>query len=633
MRTNDTLRIAAVLAMALLIRGVRTVRAESKSRKLTPVAVKAVTVADKFWAPKLKIYRQETIAHSWRYVNSSIEELKNAAKPVKKPVRNGKWMEANLHKVLETAAYALAQDPNGELSRKVDKIVGIVAAGQQRDGFVHAWVITRKHKPWGTLYHQHDGYVSGHMYEAAAAHYRATGKKNFLEVACKSADQAWRHFIEKKNPGFPGHAEIELALCELYRVTGNKNYLELARAFIERRGKHPERATRYPPEYFQDHLPVRRQKEIKGHAVRAVFFATGVADVALETGDEDIRDAANRLWQSAAKRKLYITGSAGASGRGEAFAGDYELPGRGYCESCAACGMANFAHRMLRLEAHADAADELERILYNAVLHGIGLDGKTFYYRNPESDRNHPRGNNWCCCPPTLSRTLLQVGRYAYARTGKAIYVNLFVGGTCKVSLDKTPVQLRVETNYPWQGDVKMTVEPARGAEFAIHVRIPGWCRGAKLKLNGRAIDKPRIARGYAVLRRSWNKGDTIELEMPMPVVRVEAHPKIKANTGKVAIQRGPIIYALEGLDNDSKPLATLPADPRFKHEHREDFLGGVTVITGVSADNKPLTAIPFYVLANRQKSQQEVWLIQADKKEDTSGWEGKLYRQYAANP
>ena len=619
-----------VFAMVPLIHGAPAARAQSKNAKLTPVGVRMVKITDKFWSPKLKVYSVDTVAHSWRYVNGSVEELRSAATAEKKPVRNGKWMEANLHKVLETASYALGQGPNAELDKKVDEIIKTIAAGQQPDGFAHAWVITRKIKPWGTLYHQHDGYVSGHMYEAAAAHYRATGKKNFLAVACKSADQAWRHFIEKKNPGFPGHAEIELALCDLYRVTGNKKYLELAGAFVERRGKHPERATRYPPAYFQDHLPVREQKEIKGHAVRAVFFATGVADLALETGDKEMRAAANRLWSSAAKRKMYVTGSAGATGRGEAFAADYELPGRGYCESCAACGMANFAHRMLMLEADADIADELERILYNAVLHGIGLDGKTFYYRNPESDNNHARGNNWCCCPPTLSRTLLQVGRYAYGRTDDALHVNLFVGGTCEVSLAKTPVVVRAETNYPWDGAVKMTVEPAKAAEFSIHVRLPGWCRGAKLKVNGKAIDKPRVSKGYAVLRRTWKRGDTIELEMPMPVTRVEAHPKVKANTGKVAIQRGPIIYALEGLDNDARLPVTLPADPRFKCAHRADFLGGVTVVTGVTADNKPFTAIPFYVLANRAKSRQEVWCLQADKKENASGWEGKLYRRYA---
>jgi len=618
-------------SVVLCLQGVLPTRAAEEKTKLTPVAVKATKITSEFWAPKLKVYREDTVSHSWNYVNSSIEELRNAAKTEKQPVRNGKWMEANLHKVLETAAYALAQDPSQDLDRKVDETVAVIAAGQQPDGFVHGWVVTRKIQPWGDLYHQHDGYVSGHLYEAAAAHFRATGKRNYLEVACKSADQAWRHFIEQKNPGFPGHAEIELALVELYRVTGNKKYLDLARAFIERRGQHPERATRFPPAYFQDDLPVRQQKEINGHAVRAIFFATGVADVALETGDREMREAARRLWHSASKRKMYITGSAGASAHHEAFGPDYDLPNTGYCESCAACGMANFAHRMLRLEGDADAADELERILYNAVLHGIGLDGKTFYYRNPLSDRDHPRGNNWCCCPPTLSRTLLQLGRYAYAHTDRDIYVNLYVGGSCTARLSETPVVLRVETDYPWDGAVKIVVDPEKDAEFSVRLRIPGWCKDAKLKVNGQAIVQRQARKGYAVLARRWQRGNTIELVMPMPVMRMEAHPNVAANTGKVAIQRGPFVYGLEGLDNNGNPNITLPANPKFTHEHRKDFLGGLTVITGTSADGKPFTAIPFYALANRQKSQQEVWLSQSDKKQDASGWEGKLYREYRA--
>ena len=480
---------------------------------------------------------------------------------------------------------------------------------------------------------QHDGYVSGHLYEAAVAHFRATGKRNFLEVACKSADQAWRHFIEQKNPGFPGHAEIELALVELYRVTDNKKYLDLARAFIERRGKHPDRATHYPPIYFQDDLPVRQQKEINGHAVRAVFFATGVADVALETADKEMCEVAGRLWRSAAKHKIYITGSAGASAKHEAFGPDYDLPNGGYCESCAACGMANFALRMLRLEGHADAADEIERIMYNAVLHGIGLDGKTFYYRNPLTDKNHQRGNNWGCCPPTLSRTLLHLGRYAYAHTDRDVYVNLYVGGSVTAPLSETPVVLNVATDYPWNGAVKIAVEPKKDAKFSVRLRIPGWCKDAKLKVNGKAVAKPKISKGYAVLDRRWKSGDTIELDMPMPVIRMEAHPNVAANKGKVAIQRGPIVYGLEGLDNNGNPAVTLPADPKFKHEHRGDLLGGVTVVTGKTADGKSFTALPFYVLANRDESQQEVWITQSSKKEDASGWEGKLYREYNASP
>jgi len=623
MKTVEKLFVVAIVALL----GAHESTLAAQSAAMLPVAVQDVKVADSFWAPRMKVVRENMIPHSWKYVNGAVQELTNAGKAEKRPARCGRWMEANLHKLLETCAYALAQRKDPRLDAKVDEIVAITKAAQQPDGFVHAWVINRKAKPWGNLPHQHDGYVLGHLYEAAVAHYRATGKKNYLEIAVKSADQAWRHFIEKKTRGVPGHAEIELALVELYRATKNEKYVELARAFIERRGTKMGSATGNA--YHQEHLPIRKQNSIEGHAVRAVFFATGVADVALAAGDKDLRAAANRLWTSAAKRKLYVTGSAGAKGSGESFGGDYFLPNKGYCESCAACGMANFAHRMLQLEADADMADELERVLYNAVLHGIALDGKSSYYRNPLSDENHVRDNNWCCCPPTLSRTIMHVGRYAYGRTDKDIYVNLYVGGEATIPLKDNRVGLKVDTEYPWKPKVSITVNPSKPAEFAVHLRIPGWSRDTKLSVGGKLLAKPLVEKGYAVIRRTWKRGETIELDIPMPVMRIEAHPKVAENKGKVAIQRGPIIYGLEGLDNEGKPLVTLGGDPKFEAKYRADLLGGVTVVSGKTAEGKAFTAIPFYTLANREKSNQEVWLPQKGKTESRQGWEGRLYRQW----
>ena len=335
----------SLVAAALLLGACEAARA-GEPAAMRPVAVQDVRVADTFWAPRLKVMRENTIPHSWKWVQGAVQELKLAGKltTVKpEPEHRGrvKWREANLHKLLETCAYALAQQKDPKLDAKVDQMIAIIRAAQQPDGFVHAWAINRERKPWQALATEHNGYVQGHLYEAAVAHYRATGKRNYLDIAARSADQAWRHFIEKKTPGVPGHAEIELSLVELYRETKNEKYLELARAFIERRGTPPGSA------YRQEHLPVRKQNSIEGHAVRAVFFATGVADVALAAGDRDLRAAANRLWASATRRKLYITGSAGAIGRGEAFGPDYVLPNTGYAESCAACGMANFSIMIL----------------------------------------------------------------------------------------------------------------------------------------------------------------------------------------------------------------------------------------------------------------------------------------------
>ena len=599
------------------------------SKPLKPVGMKAVRITDNFWAPKLEVYRTNTIEHSWPYVEDNIKAMKKIAGLSDAPCKTGRWTEANLYKYVETVAYSLALHPDAELEKHLDEIISAIAAAQRPDGYIHAHVTLNNLTPWGDLYHQHDGYVAGHLYEAAVAHFRVTGKTRFLDVARRSADQACRYFLDEKNAGFPGHAEIELALAELYRVTGEKRYLELARTFIERRGQNKGKGCpRCPCEYFQDHLPIREQQEIRGHAVRAIFFSTGVADVAPATGNSDMRAAARRLWTSVTKRKMYITGSIGASEKHEAFGEDYELPNEGYCESCAACGLADFAHRMALLEGDGECADVLERVLYNGVLHGISLDGKSFYYRNPLTDKDHLRENNWCCCPPNLSRTLMKVGGYAYATGDSDIYVNLYIGGTANIALRDNKVRVTQQTQYPWENKVRITVEPEAEPAFSMRLRIPGWCRSARVKLNDADLTRPSVLKGYVCIKRSWKAGDTVELDFAMPVERIEAHPNVAANEGLAAIQRGPVVYGLEGVDNDEKVDVLLGADPQFETEVLPDFLCGVTVVKGKCADGRALTAIPFYVLANRGKSSQRVWLSQKGKQANAAGWRGQLYRR-----
>ncbi|HUT30784.1 MAG TPA: beta-L-arabinofuranosidase domain-containing protein [Sedimentisphaerales bacterium] len=619
-----------LLTVALLWGGAFALRpaAAPADGPLKPVPLTAVRITDNFWAPRLEVYRTNTIPHSWPYIEDNIKAMKKIAGVSDEPCKTGKWTEANLYKYMETVAYSLAMHPDAELEKRLDEMISDVAAAQRPDGYVHAHVTLNDLTPWNDLYHQHDGYVAGHLYEAAVAHYRVTGKKTFLDIARRSADQACRHFLDEKEPGFPGHAEIELALVELYRATGQRRYLELAQTFIERRGRNRGKdCPRYPCEYFQDHLPIREQNEIRGHAVRAIFFSTGVADVALATGDSDMRAAAKRLWDSATKQKMYITGSIGASSKHEAFGQDYELPNDGYCESCAACGLADFAHRMALLEADAECADVLERVLYNAVLHGISLDGKSFYYRNPLTDKDHLRENNWCCCPPNLSRTLMKVGGCAYATADSDIYVNLYIGGTTKISLNGNMVTLTQQTEYPWAGKVRITVDPQSESVFSMNLRIPGWCRSAVVKVNGAELKHPQVVKGYVCIERTWKAGDVIELDSAMPVERIEAHPDVAADRGLAAIQRGPIVYALETLDNGGSIDVTLPFDPAFSTEYRPECLAGVTVVKGKSDQGTTFTAIPFYVLANRTKSSQKVWLAQKNKKENHAGWQGTLYR------
>lgn len=604
--------------------------------KLLPLHNTSVTGA--FWASKLKVYRENTIPHSWTYMQWELRALRRAAGQDVEGELNGTWGEANLYKFLETVVYSLAIQRDPVLEAKVDDVITLLAAAQQPDGYLHAYVVNNKKAPWDPdfLDGSHDGYVLGHMIEAAIEYYQATGKRNFLDVARKAADQACRHFIgPDAQPGFCGHAELELALVELYRVSHESRYLDLAQAFVEWRGRgkvKPFSAT--PRAYFQDQVPLRAQRTLDGHSVRAIFFATGVADLALETADPDYRLAAHRFWDSSTLRRMAITGSVGPRKEHEAFGEDYELPEDGYYESCAACGLADFAQRMFLLEKRAESIDVLERVLYNAVLHGISLNGTNTYYCNPLMDRDHARDNCWVCCPPNLSRTLLQVGRYAYAHTDRDIYVNLFIGGALQVPLSSGTAALRVETDYPWSGRVVLRVEGvSSSAAFALHLRKPGWCFQAQLLLNGISPGLSPGDTGFWTLDRQWQIGDTVELVFDMPVQMMTAHPNILSCRGKVALQRGPLVYAFEGLDNDGATQVTLGSDPRFAIERKPELLGDVTVLHCTASDGRPLQAIPFYALANRASSNQEVWVRSAAAQASDAWWLGALYRPALPSP
>lgn len=604
---------------------------QAATNALRPLPLKNVRITDDFWAPKLKIYKERTIPHSWKYMAAELKALRVAAGDPAAGELNGTWGEANLYKFLETVAHSLGQFPDPELEKRVDDIVELLAKAQQPDGFVHVFYINSKKPKWDPefLDGSHTGYVLGHMIEAALEYHANTGKRAFLDIASRAADEAHAHFLGRGGaPGFDGHAELEMALAELYRVTGVQRHLDLARAFIEWRGRGKVKpAGPTPRAYFQDEVPLRFQRTLEGHAVRAIFFATGVADQAIETGDSDYRLAAHRFWDSTTLRRMTITGHTGPRQEHEAFGEDYELPVDGYYESCAACGLADFAHRMFFLERASDSADVLERVLYNAVLHGISLDGTNSYYQNPLTDANRPRYNSWVCCPPNLSRTLFQVGRYAYAASANELFINLFVGSELRVPFAAGEVRFNVETGYPWNGNMAISVEPEAGEqEFSLNLRFPGWCQQAELKVNGVALKAVPSDSGYLTVKRKWSRGDRVDVALAMPVQRIEGHPNIKDCVGKIAIQRGPIVYGFEGLDHAGRTNLVLAAEAGFSLERREE-LGGVVVIKSTDEENRPLTAIPFYALANRGKSSQEVWLRQKALKTTDAWWEGKLYR------
>lgn len=607
---------------------------ENISPSRQPVPLINVRVTDSFWAPKLIIYRDKTVPHSWQYVKNEIEDNEIAAgwKTIKRG-EDTPWNQANLHKVLETAAYALAQEYNPELDRHLDTIISAIAAAQQTNGYCNALITVRNKTPWSNLDGQHDGYVAGHLIEAAVAHYQSTGKTNFLHIAQGVADHIYRYFITEKHEGVCGHAELELALVRLYRVTGDKRYLDLSREWIERRGKPWAYTSDTPRIYFMDHLPIRQVNEITGHAVRALFYATGVAEAGLETGDLELQAAARRLWISASQRKMYITGGVGSQEKDEGFGPDYDLPNEhGYAESCAACGMIYFAESIFRIDGEASSIDVMERVFYNTALHGISLDGTNTYYRNPLHDENHSRDNCWVCCPPCLSRTLLRLPEYLYAQSGEGIYINLYAGSTARIQLKDHRIGLIQETDYPWNGHVKLTLNPDQSAVFKLFLRKPGWSSGATLTLNGDPLKNPTLEKGYWIIERNWQTGDRIEIDLPMPVEVIKSNPKVLADRGHIAIQRGPIVYGTESLDNKGEVDLTFPTDPQFRVESRPGFLNGVQIITAKISEEREWMGIPFYALANRGPAKQVVWLKQTENHQIDWKNDPLLYRPVRVN-
>lgn len=593
-----------------------------------PVQVSQVKITGGFWGPKLKTYREKTIPHAWNYLRREIEDNEIAAGwRHESRGEDTPWNQANLHKALEAAAYALAQEKDEMLAQKMDSIIKAIAGAQQPDGYVNALITVRHKQPWTNLDGQHEGYVAGHLMEAAVAHYLATGRDSFLKVAEKLALHIHRHFITEGHKGVCGHAELELALVRLYNLTGQPELLALAREWVERRGLPFNYSTDTPRSYFMDHLPIREVDDVVGHAVRTMFYLTGVAAVGLETGDPGLESAARRLWQITTTRKMYITGGVGSREADEGFGPAYDLPDKGYCESCAACGLIYYSQALFAMDGNSAAMDVVERVFYNTLLHGIALDGVSTYYRNPLEDAQNPRNNIWVCCPPCIARTLLRMPEYVYSTAPDGLYVNLYAGSEASVTVGQNHIRIAQATQYPWEGSVRLTLHPESTTPFSLYLRVPGWCPEMRVRLNGQPIPASPLANGYLQIQRPWRAGDYVELELAMPVMRMEAHPKVRELSGRVALQRGPLVYGLEALDNFGHANLSLGQNPSLQASYRPNFLGGITVISGLDANHTPFTAIPFYALANRQPSAQTVWLKQAGKKETSARWEGKLYR------
>jgi len=652
---------AAILLCLVAVVGMA---AEPADYPYQPVPFTDVRVVDGFWGPRFETNREVTVWYDFKKCEET-GRIANFARAG--GLEDGKFQgipfnDSDVFKVMEGAAYLLAQEKDDTLDSYLDDLIVKIAAAQEDDGYLYSartlGFTNRMTGPerWSHLAHNHELYNVGHMYEGAVAHYQATGKRSFLDIAIKNADLLCELFGpgEGQLVDVPGHQEIEIGLVRLYRVTGEKKYLDLAKFFIDMRGRKDKREKVYG-EYAQDHVPVVDQQTAVGHAVRGGYLYAGVADVAAIVGDKAYVEAIDRIWEDVITRKLYLIGNVGQHGAGEGYAGAYKLDNvKAYNETCAAIALAMWNHRMFLLHGDAKYIDVLERTLYNGFLSGVSLQGDSFFYPNPLTcdmafKFNHGsfERSPWfgcSCCPVNVVRFIPAVAGYVYAQRENDLYVNLFVNGTGKLKLPVGEVTLSQRTDYPWSGKIRIELGLKKPARFALHVRIPGWVNGKplpsdlytyindapaawSLSVGGDTVDL-KESKGYAVVERKWRDGDIVELDLSMDIRRVVTIDKVKPNLGRVAIERGPIVYCAEGADNAGKALnLILPDGSTFRSEHRTDLLGGVTILRGagqsahrtskgkVATEAAEITLIPYYAWCHRGPNAMQVWLPRSVEK------------------
>ena len=618
---------------------------------IRPVPFTHVKLTDGFWAPRLETNRAVSVPYALRMNEETgrVDNFRKAARLMTGPHKGRRFNDSDVYKAMEAAAYTLRLHSDAALEKTLDDLIALIAKAQEPDGYLFT---TRTNDPahpapgsgperWSNLRVSHELYNVGHMYEAAVAHFQATGKRAFLDIAEKNAALLLRTFGNGpgQRRGFPGHQEIEIGLAKLFRATGNRVYLGLAKFFLDERG-HYFGGEKHAPddpfavydsdEYMQNHKPAVEQDEAVGHAVRAMYMYSGMADVAALGGFPEYVAAIDRLWLDVAGRKQYLTGGVGARSGSEAFGEAYELPNaQAYTETCAAIGNALWNYRLFLLHGESKYMDVFERVLYNGLLSGVSLGGDRFFYQNPLESAGGYSRSPWfevACCPPNMTRFLPSLPGYVYAMRDDVIFVNLFIAGTGKIPVPGRPVILTQETRYPWDGAVKLTLSLEAPGPFDLALRIPGWARGEAmptglyrfldggderpvLKVNGEAVAID-LREGYARLRRDWKDGDAVELTLPMPVRRIVANDAVAEDRGRVALQRGPVVYAVEGVDNGDRVFdLVLPDGAALAVEFRPDLLDGVAVVTGSAAAGRPFLAVPYYAWANRGPGQMLVWL------------------------
>lgn len=628
---------------------------EKADYPVKPVPFTEVHFSDNFWAPRIETNRTVTIPFAFKQCEETgrISNFEIAA-----GLKEGKFQsryafdDSDVYKIIEGASYSLAVHPDLELEKYVDELIAKIGAAQEDDGYLYTARTIDPENPadmagkerWVNLQWSHELYNVGHLYEAAAAHFQATGKRTLLDIALKNADFIAKEFGPGKRRGVPGHQEIEIGLVKLYRVTGKKKYLALAKFFLDERGN--SEGHKLYGEYAQDHLPVTKQTEAVGHAVRAGYMYSAMADVAALTGDKSYIEAIDRIWENVVGKKLYLTGGIGATGAWEGFGPDYELPNStAYAETCASIANVLWNYRMFLLHENAKYIDVLERTLYNGLLSGISLTGDRFFYPNPLASYGQHERSPWfacACCPTNLSRFIPSIPGYAYAHSMDKIFVNLYVQGHAKITLDGNVVELEQVTEYPWKGEVQVKVNPEKSGPFTLCLRIPGWTQDMPLpsdlysyldvseenpilKVNGEVLPI-KTEKGFAVISRNWQKGDVVELSLPMVIQRVIAHEAIKADLGRVALERGPLVYCAEWSDNSGHIFNLLLSDEaQLNAEFRPDLLNGVRVIIGEAlayrikngkafGEKQRINLIPYYAWAHRGKGEMAVWLAREER-------------------
>ena len=610
---------------------------------LQTISSKKISVKHGFWSQRQTNNHQTSLRHAFHKLEASgnFNNLKLVTGSGQGAYRQPVFMDSDIYKWLEAVSYELDNCPDPELEAMANQAIDLLAAAQQEDGYLNSYFqVVESEKKWAELAMGHELYCAGHLFEAAVAHHRATGQTKLLDIACRFADHIDSIFGPDKGDAVPGHPEIELALVELFRETGEQRYLDLAGFFIDQRGQGKMKGkTPFEAGYHQDRVPVREATVVEGHAVRQLYLAAGIADVYLETGEQALLDVSHRLWRDMTAHKMHLTGGFGARHRGESFGDAYELPSdRCYCETCAAIAAMMWNWRMLLITGEARYADLLERSLYNSFLSGISLDGQRYFYVNPLLSRGGIERPEWygcACCPPNVMRQIAMLAHYVATAGKGGLQLHQYIATTIEASLDgQRPIKVQLDTNYPWEGQVKLTIEETDGSPWELALRIPGWCQEATIQVGDEIIDVSASRGEYARIQRVWQSGDVVLLNLPLQPRIIEPHPRIDALRGSVAIERGPLVYCLEEVDQPAEAnlldVCIAPETP-LQARWREDLLGGVVVIEaqGAVADMSSwarelyramaaeslaqqevkLMAVPYYAWANRGPGTMRVWI------------------------